>query len=247
MKFYQQNWFVFLMLVIFFPLGLFLMWKYAAFNKVTKWIITGAIALLVIISFTSRPNYNQTKEDEIVEVINKEQQKENKEEDNKTTKEDDSDNININEETEKIEDVAEKTEEIEVEQPSEMTKDEYKGVIRSYQAQIQLAGEDLQSLSTEMNSTGKTTNKGKDLVYAIYGNLDSADYILKGVKKDIVPPTEYEIDHNDLLQANEHFQNAARYLETFETSENMEDFNNALDEISIGVDNADINIRNVLE
>lgn len=128
-----------------------------------------------------------------------------------------------------------------------MSKDEYKSVIKSYQSQIQLTGDDLQNLSSEINNSGKTTNKGKDLIYAIYTSLDSADFIIKGPKDDVTPPPEYEKDHNELLEANQHFQNAARALESFESNENIDDLNDALSELSIGIDDADINVKNILE
>lgn len=251
MKFYEKNWFVILTLVIFFPLGLFLMWKYVDWSKEIKGIITGAIVALALISFSTGTHESETSGQFVKEDTKKEQQKneekskENKEDTGK--QEDKSDEENTTSEEEKVEDVAEKAEELEVEQPETMSKDEYKGVIRSYQSQIQLAGEDLEDLSSEMNNSGKTTNMGKDLIYAIYTGLDNADYILKGAKDDVTPPSEYETDHQELLEANQHFQNAARNLENFESSESVDDLNDALSELSVGIDNADINVRNILD
>ncbi|WP_330988700.1 hypothetical protein [Staphylococcus pseudintermedius] len=146
-----------------------------------------------------------------------------------------------------VEETSKKIEDSKVETSKTMTEDEYKGVIRSYQMQIQLAGEDLQKLQYEMNDSGRLTNKGKDLVYAIYGSLDGADLILKGVKDNVVPPSKYENDHQNLLDANEHFQNAARSLEDFEQSENTDSLDNALTELNIATENADIDVRNILE
>ncbi|MEJ7540354.1 MULTISPECIES: hypothetical protein [Staphylococcus intermedius group] len=146
-----------------------------------------------------------------------------------------------------VEETSKKIEDSKVETPKAMTEDEYKGVIRSYQMQIQLAGEDLQKLQYEINDNGRLTNKGKDLVYAIYGSLDGADLILKGVKDNVVPPSKYENDHQNLLDANEHFQNAARSLEDFEQSENTDSLDNALNELNIATENADIDVRNILE
>ncbi len=45
MKFYETTWFTVLMLLLFFPIGLFLMWKYQKFNKIAR------IALSVIFGF----------------------------------------------------------------------------------------------------------------------------------------------------------------------------------------------------
>ncbi|MRF37174.1 hypothetical protein GIJ44_21025, partial [Staphylococcus sp. KY49P] len=50
-KWYQRNWFVIFTLIIFFPVGLFLMWYFKKWNKSARWVITGIFALLLIISF----------------------------------------------------------------------------------------------------------------------------------------------------------------------------------------------------
>ena len=48
MKFYQQTWFTVLFLILFFPIGLFTMWKYKKFNKIARIIISVILALLVV-------------------------------------------------------------------------------------------------------------------------------------------------------------------------------------------------------
>lgn len=48
MKFYQKTWFTVLFLILFFPIGLFTMWKYKKFNKVARIIISVIFAILVI-------------------------------------------------------------------------------------------------------------------------------------------------------------------------------------------------------
>ena len=50
MKIYEKNWFIILMLVVFFPVGLFLMWKNAKWNKTVKIIISVLFAVMVIFS-----------------------------------------------------------------------------------------------------------------------------------------------------------------------------------------------------
>ncbi len=52
-KFYQSTWFCVLMLLFFFPIGLFLMWKYKKFNVVIRVIITGLLLLSFIGSMIS--------------------------------------------------------------------------------------------------------------------------------------------------------------------------------------------------
>lgn len=49
-KWYQSNLAIIAFLILFFPVGLFLMWKYAGWNKKIKWGITGLFVILVIIN-----------------------------------------------------------------------------------------------------------------------------------------------------------------------------------------------------
>lgn len=49
-KFYQRTWFTVLFLILFFPVGLFTMWKYKKFNKIARIVIT---VLLVFFCFVS--------------------------------------------------------------------------------------------------------------------------------------------------------------------------------------------------
>ena len=65
-KWYQQTWAIILLLILFFPVGLFLMWKYAGWNKIVKGIITGIFVILIIGSMgkdsTSNPATTQTEQ-----------------------------------------------------------------------------------------------------------------------------------------------------------------------------------------
>ncbi len=47
-KWYQKTGVIIVLLILFFPVGLYLMWKHASWNKMTKWIVTGVFAFLVI-------------------------------------------------------------------------------------------------------------------------------------------------------------------------------------------------------
>lgn len=48
MKFYQQNWFMWIMLFLFFPVGLFLLWTQSDYTKRSKIVITGLILVSVV-------------------------------------------------------------------------------------------------------------------------------------------------------------------------------------------------------
>ena len=91
MKFYQKNWFVILMLILFFPVGLFLMWKYANWRNYAKIIVTVAIALLVVVSYSLPADYSSTSDQSASVQTQKsekttESKKETKEDKEKTKK-----------------------------------------------------------------------------------------------------------------------------------------------------------------
>ena len=58
MKFYENDWFIVLMLIVFFPVGLFLMWKYSKWHKTAKIIISVFFAVMVIFSNGSEESKN---------------------------------------------------------------------------------------------------------------------------------------------------------------------------------------------
>ena len=68
MKIYEKNWFIILMLVVFFPVGLFLMWKNAKWHKTVKIIISVLFAVAVIFSNGSEESKNVETKDTNAEV-----------------------------------------------------------------------------------------------------------------------------------------------------------------------------------
>ncbi|MBO4779410.1 MAG: hypothetical protein J5497_02110 [Selenomonadaceae bacterium] len=60
MSWYEKKWFVWLMIIICFPIGLALMWKSPAFGTKTRVIVTGFFALLVIGGMNRDPNATTT-------------------------------------------------------------------------------------------------------------------------------------------------------------------------------------------
>lgn len=59
-KWYQKTGWIIALLILFFPVGLFLMWKYANWNKVVKWVVTGVFALGVLANATGGSNTAST-------------------------------------------------------------------------------------------------------------------------------------------------------------------------------------------
>lgn len=50
--FYKKYWFIFLSLMFFFPLGVFLMWRYTPFKKSTKIVISLVFAIFFVLALT---------------------------------------------------------------------------------------------------------------------------------------------------------------------------------------------------
>jgi hypothetical protein len=50
---YASNVGIIVLLVLFFPVGLFLMWRYATWGKTAKWVVTGFFAFVVIVNGAS--------------------------------------------------------------------------------------------------------------------------------------------------------------------------------------------------
>jgi hypothetical protein len=59
-KWYYKKWFVVLTLILFFPIGVFLLWKSNSFGKKSKIIISGIIFIIFFIGFISPDEENST-------------------------------------------------------------------------------------------------------------------------------------------------------------------------------------------
>lgn len=55
---YEKTWFIILLLIFFFPVGLFLMWKYSQWNKAVKIIVTILVGLMVVFTVVSDNSEN---------------------------------------------------------------------------------------------------------------------------------------------------------------------------------------------
>lgn len=58
LKWYQKPAGVIILLIFFFPVGLYLMWKNELWTKQTRWIVTGVLALIVIANAGNDKNSN---------------------------------------------------------------------------------------------------------------------------------------------------------------------------------------------
>lgn len=55
-KISQKTWFIILLIIVFFPIGLYLMWKNKKFNKVTRIVITALFVIFIIGNLGDKPD-----------------------------------------------------------------------------------------------------------------------------------------------------------------------------------------------
>lgn len=84
-KWFQQDWAIVLLLVVFFPVGLYLMWKHAKWSQKAKGIVTGVLALVVVASVALKPpEPTKTAESNKPKVQQEDKKTENKTENKKS-------------------------------------------------------------------------------------------------------------------------------------------------------------------
>lgn len=71
MKIYEKDWFVVLMLILFFPVGLYLMWKHTKWNKVVKIVISVFFGIMIICSSGNENKTNSVSNNVKTEVSQK--------------------------------------------------------------------------------------------------------------------------------------------------------------------------------
>jgi hypothetical protein len=66
LKWYQKPTGIIILLIVFFPVGLFLMWKNEMWSKKTRWIVTGAIGILFIANAGGSGSADKPKLEEVM-------------------------------------------------------------------------------------------------------------------------------------------------------------------------------------
>ena len=67
MKLYEKTWFTVVTLLLFFPLGVFLMWKYKKFNKVGRIVLTAFFSFILVAMIFGKEENNQATSIETIE------------------------------------------------------------------------------------------------------------------------------------------------------------------------------------
>ena len=78
LKWFQKQTGVIILLILFFPVGLYLMWKNQLWTKKTRWIVSGVIAVLVIANYGKQPkssSYSSSREISLSEAVSIAKQK----------------------------------------------------------------------------------------------------------------------------------------------------------------------------
>lgn len=72
-KFYQKNWFAIFMLILFFPIGIFLLWNYSTYSKRKKIFIIGFFAIVFISRLNHQDNNLSTITQQVKESSSQDQ------------------------------------------------------------------------------------------------------------------------------------------------------------------------------
>lgn len=229
-KWYQKNWFVILMLLFVFPVGLFLMWYFKKWNKPARWIVTGVIVLAIIISpFMENKEFKSEEKEQM--TANKEKKKE------KTEKETTSKNNTKDKSKAKDNKKDNKTKNESEEKQNDNKEKEYVKTVKSYQSQIQIIGDDLVKLLNEIDEHNQVSEEGDVLLSSIKTQLETASNTINNVNLEM--PKKYKQDHEDLLYADELINKGIKGVSNND--------NEGLDNLEVGVSIADDAIKNVLE
>lgn len=234
-KWYQKNWFVILMLLFVFPVGLFLMWYFKKWNKPARWIVTIVILLACVFAIFD----NSEEKDNDIKTSEENKTSDKKEPTSKEDTKDDS-KAKVNKEDKKIKEESKnkKDNNKKTTQGSMKSKQkEYVKTVKSYQAQIQIIGDDLVKLSNEIDDNNQITEDGKVILTSINTQLETATNTIND--KSIKPPKKYKQDHEDLLYADELINEGVQGM--------LNNDNEGFDSMEVGVSIADDAIKNILE
>ena len=188
--FYKKTWFIILALILFFPLGLVLMWTFSGWSKVPKWIVTGVFAFFIMAAVFSDPEEiddsvasgDKSTEEQSESPVEEEPVKEEESIEDETgpieeesTEEESTEEESVEEGSVPEEEVEEKEEPVEELTPEE----EIENVINE-----SLGEENI----SELNVTEYDGNYEVDVTFTASENF-SAGMTANGIRRDIVDTT----------------------------------------------------------
>lgn len=166
-KLTENNNFIIAMLVLFFPIGLYFMWKNAQWSKRSKIIVTAIFGVLTIATLTNDPdseeNVSEPKQEQTQATEKEETQQEESEE-------------TISEESESLGNEVEETEAV-ADEESEEISDDFRDNAGKYLLQLSdsymvLGDLETAETETEMKAIIKQAQRAYDLTNEYYTELD---------------------------------------------------------------------------
>ena len=177
--FYKKTWFIILALILFFPLGLVLMWIFSGWNKVPKWIVAGVFAIFIMASAFSDP-------EEIDDSVASEDKSTEEQAESPMEEEPVEEEESIEDETEPVEEESTEKESVEEESvPEEETTEELTPEEEIENVINESLGEENIS---ELNVTEYDGNYEVDVTFTASENF-SAGMTANGIRRDIVDTT----------------------------------------------------------
>lgn len=151
--FYKKTWFIIVMLIFIFPVGLILMWKYKDWTRMVKGVVTAATLLFALSVYTSDDDTEETADSSNEEVA-AEESVESEEETEPTEEE------ALAEEESSEEDVGEP---VEVEEENEVTEEEFtEGEVEESVEEEESSEEELGEKETQEDDQETTEEVSED-------------------------------------------------------------------------------------
>lgn len=138
--FYGRGWFVVIMLILFFPIGLALMWVASDWSKKAKWWVTGIVGFFLILTLFDESEDVESEEEIKVEEVGEDKDEVNKEstehtEEEEVTKEDEEADEIAREEEERLE--KEREDKIEREEEERLEKEQEDKLAREEEERLE--------------------------------------------------------------------------------------------------------------
>ncbi|WP_020007421.1 hypothetical protein [Salinicoccus albus] len=218
--FYKKNWFIILTLIVFFPIGLVLMWMFSSWGRTPKIIVTAVIALFAVIGSTGDTEESTAEEESNDMAQNEETTEEVTEEETEEPTEEQTEEETTEEPTE-AETTEESTEEETTEEPTEEQTEE----VTEEETTEEPTEEEAEEETSPAEEVKETANEVVEDVIQSDDEIEEIGYVEEGEQLLIRINT-------GIGWSNESMKNTM-YVQTHDILEKLEEINN-VDIINIG-------------
>lgn len=199
-KFYNKVWFMWVMLIVFAPVGIYLLWR-SKYSKLAKIIITSVFGLFFILAVFSENDDKDYVDKDKVAIEEKEYVDEDKEENEKDENEKgeiEKDEIDSKEESRDSKPSQEKVNE-EKKDESKVKEEEYTDNISLYFSELSGYFDDFSKHSQELGANSELMYD-EDFLRKYMSVVVSIDLVLDKIE-ELTPPEKYKDVHDEIMKA----------------------------------------------